>query len=237
LLLPIREDVMLECRQKFDCRKRKCTLPYDEILELFRDTELTPLDIAGRLGISREGVRLMFASHFEPVLGVSMRARRAVHTDERRRRMTQLPERFARVALIAQNAGLTLEPATNTTPYRVSETRAVIGGRMCLMRRCGRAGQTSDRNKRWYYRVHVALPVPPECDVLFVHAYDARWPERVFIIPVAVVRALAGERSRPLMLYLPTELLPPYNNSHQQVDWWKYENAWHLLAGNEQQTA
>jgi hypothetical protein len=51
------------------------------------------------------------------------------------------------------------------------------------------------------------------------------YKRRIFVIPWTAVDVTVKERN----FYVPLEKRPIHNNLYSRLDWWDYENAWHLL--------
>ena len=62
---------------------------------------------------------------------------------------------------------------------------------------------------------------------------------RIFLVPSSVI--LSGRfyfsETGYVCIFLPIEKLPIYKNRKPRIDWWQYENAWHLIKNKDESSA
>ena len=76
----------------------------------------------------------------------------------------------------------------------------------------------------------MAAPRPRKPDRRRLRTFINEFPEHIFVIPSKVLlKSYFTTVMESSVIYLPTEKLAEYLNQRPRVDFWQYENAWHLL--------
>ena len=108
---------------------------------------------------------------------------------------------------------------TGGNPWGVRERRLLINGRTCAVsvtRRCYHARREGEKG----YGYH-QLGTSPRDFQVFENAVPG-YPRRFFVVPWCML-------DRRRHCYIPLEMSPPYHNVLPKIDWWSYQDAWHLL--------
>jgi hypothetical protein len=97
-----------------------------------------------------------------------------------------------------------------------SSRRLLIQGYRCYVSISRSACQPSGARK---YAHHMVVKLKTDFEILVSDVPD--YKRRIFVLPWAELKSTD--------IYVPLEKLPVYKNRRPQIDWWAYENAWHLL--------
>src|SRR3989344_1190250 len=231
-------------------RKRDRTLEFDELFERIRDNE-TLGSIADAVGLSKARLGQLYNKYFKVFFGNRsgndripdcIAKRRALRRHSAERDMLLRDRLMGLVFERARTAGCTVE----TIPLQsakgsgaVSSSMFYANGHLCSLRRITSQTRVHPRTRRGYAHTSVHPDILTRVDALIIASAVPGCPRRVFVIPIAVYRERyrAAHPERPISLYVPTKKLPAYHGIRQAVDYWQFENAWHLLPPQERATS
>jgi hypothetical protein len=197
---------------------------------------LSMTEVARQAEVSRERIRQVYNRRLSWQFGrLSPRQLAWARTTARRRRRQQeIPPNGEAVKKVwdlckgmrIDVSRVPLYPGERSR--NLSAKRLLIAGRRCLIYCARRSRCTTPTSKRRYFHVHT-----PRVSL----STAATWGEAEFLIVVVgedrilvIPRAVFLSRT----LCIPERPgLPIYNNRAPKVDWWAYENAWHLLSRTE----
>lgn len=134
------------------------------------------------------------------------------------------------VADSARTAGCTVKAIVRCSrePYVLKKT-LFINSKRCDIHVTTR-GFHPKGCKRVYAPVRLQDWVIEKADAVIAYVAIDGFERHLFVIPTTVLREMPalsiGQGKR---FYFPLEKLPAYHNTHSLIDYWQYENAWHLL--------
>lgn len=112
-----------------------------------------------------------------------------------------------------------------------------IGNKRCRLYKITKPFFTPE-TKRFYAHTNIRVNSVRTADFLIIQTKIENYPTQFWIIPVADCLEIFNDKitsgAKSVAFYLPVEKLPVYRNIKPKVDWWKYENAWHLLRGGSE---
>jgi AraC-like DNA-binding protein len=221
----------------------KHTLTPDEFFELF-NSGIPQIRIAELTGLSRERIRQIYDRQFRELFGgKSGRERFSAYTLKRRLAQAdqKAKERERKVAELnpvidqARAAGCTvnfvLRKKGRKTTRDIEPRLLDINGRRCLIYpSISRSAIQGEGGKRRYVSVRVSHGTVLGVEAVVLRTTVRKHPEHTFVIPSkALLRAYFNPPKDSAALYIAAEPLSPYNNHFPRVDYWNYEDAWHLL--------
>lgn len=135
------------------------------------------------------------------------------------------------VANSARTAGCTVKAIVRCSrePYVLKKT-LFINGKRCDVHVTTR-GFHPKGCKRVYAPVRLQDWVIEKADAVIAYVAIDGLDTHLFVIPTAVLREMPVRSIRQgKRFYFPLERLPVYQNTHSLIDYWQYEDAWHLLS-------
>jgi len=221
--------------EEWPSRQRK-PLGFETLLERFSQEDFRTSDLAEEMGISGESVRLMYERFFRKLCGgLALHERHAIVSQ--RRRLVRIGARDLAPEFFSAHRGARVVEVARRMGYGVSADRQHSGslninGIWCLLRRANSTFSSKDYPNLKYFHFVLARTHLTEAEVVIFHCNAEGHPERIFIVPSRVLKSLFGRRDGKYAqkaLYLPVKKVPVYNNILPSIDYWPYENAWHLL--------
>lgn len=231
-----------EARVRFEANaQRRCKdkTTFDEYLKLFANdcTSFTNIgeNRPKRLRLSREMVRLVYRKCFADLFPrrPGGRVRQKFCTLKRIKiKSRELPMDGAtkEVAEAAVRKGLTFEKeqVKGRQPCFVFKKRVLwLNHKRCLVGLATKKWSPRGTN-RSYTHIWWSKNYLKSADFAVITQKVPGFPERFFIIPTADLLKILRDKKRK-SFYLPLGRLPVYRNRRPRIDWWQYENAWHLL--------
>jgi hypothetical protein len=222
--------------------RRKHSLTFEDLFEYFKADCVRHARIAELAGVTREAIRQIYNKYFRELFDKSGKER--VHACTLETRFVQIKrsenELFQQNPLFkvivdkARAAGCVVEALPvcfrSGLAGKVSSENLLINGHLCSLH-CltGRAG--NKRLIRCYTHTNISYSTMMEAKALILHTAVNGFQERTFVVPTANLRRVhrSAMKGASTHIVLPTERLPVYNNQHPKVDYWQYEDAWHLL--------
>lgn len=233
---------VVEARARFEAnaqRRHKDETTFDEYLELFAN-DCTSFASIGenrpkRLRLSREMVRLVYRKYFVDLFtrrpGGRVRQKFcALKTIKIKSRELPTDGAIKEVAEAAVKKGLTFEKEQiKGRSFPVFRKRVLwLNYKRCLVRLA--TEKWSPRGtKRFYIPIWWSKNYLKSADFAVIVQKVLGYPERFFIAPTVDLLEIWGDKKTIGSFYIPLEKLPVYQNIRPRIDWWQYENAWHLL--------
>jgi hypothetical protein len=208
--------------------QRKHTATFEELFEYFKQPASSHIAIAEKLALSRERVRQLYETYFQEIFGISAQDRR----DEYTREILKHHPRMKVVAAQASEAGCLFQLIPVRADKRILPCRssALVNGHLCSVH----FARTDARMKKshTYGRIHVPTETLYSVYALICHVSVKGLPERTFILPAQDIRIAYGvlRDQKSHSLYLPFDRPIHLKSARPKIDYWKYENAWKLLA-------
>ena len=129
----------------------------------------------------------------------------------------------------AKSYGCEIELVRQKISTRTRTKRFLANGRLCNLHDLKKAFRFG-RDKRWSANMAFLLPTLLKVEWLIVRVQVAGFPEHWFVIPSLKLQKLfAGSNSKRKNFRFPLEKLPVYHNRLPMIDYWQYEDAWHLI--------
>lgn len=210
-------------------------VPYDELLAMFREPHFRLQDVARHLGVNVKSASNVYRSFFESVLGMNGHTRaaqrRRLRATERHGQYHGVPHLLV-VSHAAEEAGLHVRRFTDAKRFQVSwKKRALlIDGHRCFVNHVTNLSNDSRRKGTQRFvvvRVLRSSVLDWDAHIVFVDIPTER--RRILVIPGYVIaRNAGGRRFADIRLRISGHGKKQFR---QKVDWFKYENAWHLLEG------
>jgi hypothetical protein len=224
-------------RRKFNYAT-KADLEFDYLFEKFQEKTISRVSF--ETGLSKQAIYQIYKKYFRDLFGVSGWTNfRIVRRKERATRVAyrkgeQLErENIKEIVKSAQEAGLFISAVVleNQTGARVSTKLLLINNMVCYIHTMSACWKIFPEAKKVYARAGISCRTLRSASFQ-VYLVNARgFPQRIFVVPSDL---LLKEYASTLKGKYPTVYLPVYNEQayHGQqprIDWWQYENAWHLL--------
>ncbi len=215
--------------------RTKINLTYDSFLQLFQEGH-NFTSIGRRLGIRKETVWRYYNCYFKSVIGLTGTQR--LYGGKREKReliLREIPEKGGTLGVIAraaEKAGLTVRRTPKIgSSFTLRKFGLLIDGNLCRIHRL-RNVHSAPRTTQRYVRavVHRTRRVPYVAHIFSVKISGKNC--RILVVPTYVLNRLTGREGR-VEINIPIHQRPLYHNRAPRIDWWKYENAWHLLDGGE----
>lgn len=200
-------------------------------------------EIGRRMGLPRDLVRQLYNRYFKESFGNksglarqsdNVRRKRLARIKQSERTLLEDPMIRA-IAVKARKAGCDVQ----TIPFlsdgktadfrgRVRRKTLLINGYKCSLHHVKHAHRST---RRIYAQVTLKHVTACTMDVFIIHTALAGLPERIFVVPSPILKQVyfGQEHKRGKTIYLPMKKLRGYRNIHPLIDFWMYENAWHLL--------
>lgn len=214
----------------FQC---KLKIDFDELYELFGNDCNTFSGIAQKFGCTRENIRQLYRKYFAHLFrDKTGRKRRRTATLKRSRMQSKdfskAPEILKDLAETALAKGLNVERIKRQSSYgRFSTTDLLINGKRCNIHSLSRARKGSPGAKQSYSCFSPSYGKLKEVDFVIVVQKVFPYPQRVFILPKALLEKFMDKPRK--YIYVPLQKLPIYYNIRPNIDFWDYLGAWHLL--------
>lgn len=230
-----------QLRERFERNRpyrRSFQHTFDELQAPFRNLSLSWSEIGKLWGIKVQHVSKLYHRYVEPLermTGIERFKRRMqTRAEERIREMPDMQRNPAltRVALAAEKAGLTVHQILSEgCPNGLRSWALRIQGHRCLVHRLTRCAPLNGRSDRRYARVQFQRTYAQPYDAHIV-SIMVRPRMRILVIPSYVLQRCTGKSSH-IAGWIPVEGNTRRITKLTKVDWLKYENAWHLLADEE----
>lgn len=242
-LLVFDELTLQKYKEKWDrytirCNTAKLKIPYEEMLGYFKHRVSLQV-IAKQFEVTRELIRQLYNLYFKELLSsVSGKERYSSLRKSIKQEKTEAEEKsffakkpYSTLVEEATKHGLEVRAITScissSNEVKFVKQRVTISGSFCAFR-------TSDSvflprgSRSGYVRFMIGKTKKPY-DFAVLHQAVKGYPEKIFIIPGQIITDML-EKCIIASIYIPIEKRPAYRNIFPQNDWWKYENAWHLIA-------
>jgi hypothetical protein len=199
-------------------------VPFDEVLIGMLSAGLTMSQAAKQAGVSRERIRQIYNVRLSGEFGglTGRELRRLGTLAKRQRQSRETPPRDEGAWKIwdlckSLGIGVARIPALGRSNVRKFTTgRLLIAGRRCSIHRTQCLSLRVEHCKRRYFRTRASRWTEAEFTVVVIAG------DRTLVIPQTVLKSRR--------FYIPERPgLPAYHHK-AKVDWWAYENAWHLLS-------
>lgn len=234
--LPALTDPVVQTAKKRFKRKRRVTLSFEELFTRFSTNEGFS-DIAKSIGVTHRTIRDLYNRYFHALFNRKGVERRESYMRQKTEakiaelaRETLSEGVLEIIANAARAAGCVVKVIVRCTrvPHALRKTLS-INGQRCDVHTITR-GFYPKGCKRVYAPAHLQSRILEKADAIIASVAVDGFEKRLFIIPTPVLREMPVRSTRQgKRFYFPLEKLPVYHNTHSLIDYWQYENAWHLL--------
>jgi excisionase family DNA binding protein len=207
---------------------------YDELKKKF-DDGMTLEEIAVEAGASKQRISQVYNRYF--AFGVDGYARRSAiqHEIARERELiaTMDSERISYLETVLADLGLSMKPVQIGEGPNFHKNVVDINGHLCKIHLSRKDTQFAGTSYRTYSRFLVTRSLLDDYEfVIVITGADER--RKVFIIPTEDLKSQFRKTDKKgrKSFYLPTGSQGAYRNIYPLLDWWKYQDAWHLLASS-----
>lgn len=221
--------------------KRKITLTFEELFDLFITPEATPISIAKRGGVSVQAVGKMYDAFFRDLFGdESVMERRA--RCMRKKASAKIKEDA--VALLSEGVVGTvvanaraagcdvtaIEKRKKEFPTGLVRNEILVNGHRCGVRHL-HARWRPNNCKRWFTRLVLYRSTLSEMDAVLFRTTVKGYPKHTFVVPsTRLLAAYFASGNKPAVwITIPLEKRRKNQTVSPRLAWWQYENAWHLL--------
>jgi|GEM_PF-6546447 len=219
-------------------------LTFEDFFEYFKADCVRHTRVAELTGLSRERIRQIYNRYFREIFdNKSGRQRGKACTLENRlvkvnRTENELFETDTIIKTVVEKARAA-GCEVRSIPYIKDDmlTGAIdVNALLVNGHRCAVHSLSYGFRRKGLKRVYTCIRMPfaelvaTEAVILFTSV--AEFDEHLFVMPSSTLREVVFGNDPTAMaktIYLPTEKLPIYNNQRPRIDWWEYEEAWHLL--------
>ena len=112
---------------------------------------------------------------------------------------------------------------------RPSNKTILINEKKCRILFVSRAWRTPSHSGRLLTHLQISSQILNQTDFIIVYQKISDI-KRFFVMSAHILQVYSGAIKS---FYLPIEKLPAYRSHPPKVDWWQYENAWHLLKNRD----
>jgi AraC-like DNA-binding protein len=218
-------------------RRPKHGKSFDYFFKKFTEDKISFAKISTEVGVSRQSICELYNRTFAALFGNSTGQERFLSGRKKLRlKRLSMAERkllsegaLKRISKLAKSAGLPVVALPQAhSPSRLTTRFLCINGRKCLIRQS--EAIFSPREKMRYFRFTLKQNSLREADFAILYAKTKKSGELIFVLPVAVLRAAHYPKSckGSKSVYVPDKRVKSHH-SLPKVDYWDYENAWHLL--------
>jgi len=234
-----------EKTRKSTHHKRKCFLGFDELFELFKNDCNNFEFIGQKAGVSKERIRQIYKEYFKDIFlhrSGGHKRQKMCTLKKWSQEAKELPEDglIRKIVLEATSRNF----STNRIPMRIRvkksgeqtyyQNKKIVGlkKRSLLInnKKCRLLLFTSvlKIGKHRYTATRFSPTFLKKYDFVIITQQTPDYPERVFIIPAEIIFEFAASLETR-NLYVPLLKTPVYRNRPSKIDFWRYENAWHLI--------
>ncbi len=239
--LDVDEKVLQEAKDKWNkylarpCNK--VALSFDEIINLFK-TCGSFAEMAEKIGVSREYVRQIYKKYFFEIFGDNFaRDKQKEGTKEKKKLSHEKIEKelfskkpFSSIVGSAKLAGCDVHITSSNENGHVKLKQLLVNGHLCSLKTMSTSFTPPGGNRSF---VHASVGKPTDEKIRFIIFYYKvkGFPERIFVVPYKIIEDIffKSKNKKRVDLNIPTKKCPVYNNRTPLLDWWGYENAWHLI--------
>lgn len=228
VLSPERPDVQ-SARREFERTKpgKKPVLPFGILFERF-SSGVAAADIAREAGVSREAMCYLYNRYFLPLFHKTGAERKKERAAERTARYTDTVLSTGAMKIVSEQAraaGCAVDVVMNGQ-YILREA-LLVNGHFCTIRHVTKIFAPS-KTRRLYAIVQITPESIARGEVTVVRVTVDRFEHCTFVIPSSVLSGVYSEKRKKgyINLYIP---LLRHLPCMSRVNYWDYENAWHLL--------
>lgn len=224
--------------------QRKLRYSFDELFEFFKADCVRFSVLESDSGVTHQRLHQIYDRYFRELLEnkTGVERREACTLESRLIKIKQaegaLLESPGLKAVIekARAAGCEIEVVPKHQHGKLSGgvlTRILLVNKhRCAFHLARRVWKHSPGTHAFYAPVQVSYRKLVEVDAALFHVAAEGYPERIFVVPSALLREKVFGSSPKKMtktVYLPCLKVPVYHNNYPCIDYWEYEDAWHLL--------
>jgi hypothetical protein len=222
---------------------RKHKLTFEDLFEYFKVDCVRQNAVAVEAGLTRERIRQIYNKYFRELFdGKSGRERMHACTLEKnivkiKQAESTLFETDVVIKAIvekAREAGCKIEAVPQLTNKGfVKEARnsiLVVNGHLCSVHNPTARIKHPDL-KRVSTRTSLSRSVLSKVEASIFHTTVDGYPEHTFVVPTAILltSGFSSTTKEIKTFILPMEKSPVPRGCAPRIDYWQYENAWHLL--------
>jgi hypothetical protein len=211
-------------------------------LRFFSDRSATFSGLAKETGLSHQRIQQIYRKYFREVFpdqGGPERYRRSV-LERRAAKLARMEnDLFKSPALKAlvkkvHAAGCVVQalPGSSKSKARLQSSTLLINGHRCSLHRLAVVWRPPVKGTRFYFRTSVNRAKLDQLDAVVFHTAAVGYKPRAFVVPSQILRARLFPpplTKEDKWIYLPSERIAERRNGPPLIDYWDYEDAWHLL--------
>jgi transcriptional regulator with XRE-family HTH domain len=220
-----------EMKLYYHSNKRKIPLTYDEFKNLVA-RGLSYQAIADKVGVSRQAVEQVYKKYFAP-FGSPQKERRKEfikkrHNENRHIHIKSI-DKLILLEKIVNKVGLKIEPIPIVgSPNKSKHGKVVISNRVCGVHHTISTRRVGS-NGRNYYKPCIAKDTISSTE--FTIFICGKRNPKVYIVPSNLISDTLFSDLNKIRwyLYIPSKILPVYNNRPARINWEYYLNNWGQL--------
>ena len=231
-VLSLEHPEVQSARREFERRKtgRKPTLPFEELFTRF-SSGVAAADVAREAGVSREAICYLYDRYFLSLFQKTGQDRKRERAAEKAASRADAVLSAGVVKIVSEQAraaGCTV--AVVISRQYVLKEALIINGHLCAIHHVTKLF-TPSNTRRSYAIAQIAPESIARGEVTVIRATVTGFLSRTFVIPSSALAGVYSEKRKKgyINLYIPLERLPCMS----RVNYWDYENAWHLLVPKE----
>jgi hypothetical protein len=215
----------------------KVTVSFDEMFNFF-DTCISYSEIAEKIGVSREYVRQIYNKYFCKIFGESLiKDKQKEGTKEKKKLSHEKIEKelfskkpFSSIVGSAKLAGCDVHITSSNENGHVKLKQLLVNGHLCSLKTMS-TSFTPPGGTRSFVHASVGKPTDEKIRFIIFYYKVKGFPERIFVVSYKIIEDIffKSKNKKRVDINIPTKKCPVYNNRIPLLDWWKYENAWHLI--------
>lgn len=235
------EKVLQEAKDKWNehlsRNGSKVRLSFAEMYNYF-ETCVSYSEIAQKVGVSRERVRQIFNKHFCTIFGEDLvRDKQKERNKEKKKLSHEEIEKvmfnkkpFSSVVESAKLAGCDIHITSTSGSCHIKLKKLLVNGHLCSLKTM-KTSFIPPGGTRSFVHTSVGKPTDEKLRYIIFYYKVEGFPERIFVVPYQTIEGVffKTKNKKRADLYIPTKKCSAYKNRFPLLDWWKYENAWHLV--------
>lgn len=215
----------------------KCALTFEELFECFKT--MSQIRIADLSGLSREGIRQIYNKYFRSLFddksGILRKRDRTldkhrIRSREAGKKLIDNDDTLSTIAQSARKAGCVVDAFLQDYPNLVSTTKISINGNICSVHRSSNLSKCITA-KRESSRLSLTRLILETTKATVIYSQVNDYKPAIFVVPTVLLLEayFRSEEIKRTIVSLPLLMLPNYRGQKARIDWWQYEEAWHLL--------
>lgn len=219
-------------------RQQRKLIDFDTLLNHFKECK-TQNEIAIIFGVSRERIRQLYDEYFCEIFDGVEGKKRMVSAIQKRRTFSsrKIEEELFQTEPLKTVVGQAINAGHNVSCFpvrnsglKVSPKKININNSGCLIKTVTSVFIPTGSKKTYAHSFIILDGKEKNPDFVIFYIKIKGYPQRIFIVPYDVIKYVCcNQKNKQKCLNIPTEKTQIYKNRFPKINWWEYENAWHLI--------